>query len=378
MIVDKTYRFRVYPNEEQKHLIEKTLGCVRQVYNDFLEMTFESYQNNGSIKINKFALIKLLPEYKKTFPYLKEVDSIALQQSVVAVYYAYCNFFKHRCSFPKFHTKRKDRSYTTMNINNSIRISGKEIQMPKLGKLKIVCHRSLPCSFKFKFVSMTRVGSHYYVSLTGKEICFNLKDENNKHLMLNKSIGIDFSLSDFLVDNNGNRYRMPSNIHQMYEKIKVAQRKQSKMQLFSKNWFQQKRRIDLLFETLTNKRLDYLHKLSRKIADTYDYVFVENLRLNDIASREKREKFGKRLYRLSFGKFLKFLDYKTKWLGKKMVRIDTFYPSSQICNDCGFRNKLLALKTKVWKCPNCGTVHNRDYNAAKNILNEGSRLVLNM
>ena len=207
--IKRTYRFRIYPNPSQKELIEKTLGCSRQVYNDFLEVCIESYEKDKDFKIKKYDLIKLLPEYKETFPYLKEVDSIALQQTVIHLYDAYINFFKHNASFPKFKKKKDDYGYITMNINNSIRIKRNEIQIPKLGKIRIINHRQLPESFIFSMVSISRRGKYYYVSLIGEEEYFDYEEYLKEALDVNNSIGLDFSLSHLYVDSNGNHIDMP-------------------------------------------------------------------------------------------------------------------------------------------------------------------------
>ena len=208
--IKRTYRFRIYPNSSQKELIEKTLGCSRQVYNDFLSMCIESFENDHDFKIKKYDLIKLLPEYKETFPYLKEVDSVAVQQTVIHLYDAYVNFFRHNAEFPKFKKKKNDYGYTTMNINNSIRIIEDDIQIPKLGRVRIKCHRRLPESFKFTTVSVSRLGRHYYVSLLGEEEYFDYVEFIKDKLDPNNSIGLDFSLSHLFVDSDGNHLDMPT------------------------------------------------------------------------------------------------------------------------------------------------------------------------
>ena len=375
--IKKAYKFRIYPNSSQKQQIEKTLGCVRQVYNEFLGMCIEKHVEDPSFKIRKFDLIKILPDYKEGYEYLKEVDSVALQQAVVHLHSAYINFFEHRGSFPKFKSKRNDHSYTTMKINNNIRFDGNEIQIPKLGRVKVVVSRLMPESFSFTTVTISRVANMYFVILTGEEDNPNaeLFDMLEK-LDVNKSIGLDFSLAHLYVDSNGNHADMPKYLQNDLEKLAKLTRKASKCQKGSKNsnkaW--QKVRKEQLH--ISNQRKDFLHKESRKIANKYDYVFVEDLDLKGMESSENKIKFGIDVIDRSYGTFLNYLTYKLNWLGKKLIKVDRYFASSKLCNKCGYKNDNLQLSDREWTCPICGEKHNRDVNAAINIRKEGIRLVL--
>ena len=374
--VKRTYRFRIIPNESQKQLIEKTLGCSRQVYNDFLSMCIESYEKDKDFKIKKYDLIKLLPEYKETFPYLKEVDSIALQQTVIHLYDAYINFFRHNASFPKFKKKKNDYGYITMNVNNSIRIIGNEIQIPKLGKVKGYFHRQLPESFKYSMVSISRRGKYYHVSLIGEEECFDYEEFIKESLDVNNSIGLDFSLSHLFVDSNGHHVDMPKYYMDSLEKLAKEQRKLSHMVKGSSHYQKQLLKVRNLHEHIANQRKDYLHKVSRALANTYDYVFVEDLNLIEMSKRKDELKLGITIFDLGYGTFLNYLNYKLEWLNKKLIKVNRYYPSSQLCSSCGYRKSDLLLSTRSWICPNCNNKHNRDVNAAINIKKEGIRLVL--
>ena len=375
--IKRTYRFRIYPNPSQKELIEKTLGCCRQVYNDFLSMCIESYSADKNYSIKKYDLIKLLPEYKETFPYLKEVDSIALQQTVIHLYDAYMNFFRHNAEFPKFKKKKNDYGYTTMNINNSIRFVEDDIQIPKLGRIKVIRHRKLPESFKFTMVSVSRLGRHYYVSLLGEEEYLDYGEFIKESLDPNNSIGLDFSLSHLFVDSNGNHLDMPTYYQGSLTKLAKEQRKLSHMKKDSSHYKKQLLRVKNLHEHIANQRKDFLHKVSRKLANAYDYVFVENLDLKEMSERRDKLKLGISIFDLGYGTFLNYLSYKLKWLNKKLIKVDRYFPSSQLCSACNYRKSDLTLNQRSWVCPICGFKHDRDYNAAINIKKEGIRIILN-
>ncbi len=375
--VKRTYRFRIYPNPSQKELIEKTLGCCRQVYNDFLSMCIESYEVDHNRIISKYDLIKLLPEYKETFPYLKEVDSIALQQTVIHLYDAYMNFFRHNAAFPKFKKKKNDCSYTTMNINNSIHFIEDDIQIPKLGRIKVIRHRKLPESFKFTMVSVSRKGKYYCVSLSGEEEYFDYGEYIKESLDPNNSIGLDFSMKHLFVDSDGNHLDMPTYYQDSLTKLAKEQIKLSHMKKDSSHYQKQLMRIKNLHEYIANQRKDFLHKVSRKLANTYDYVFVENLDLQEMGERRDKLKLGISIFDLGYGTFLNYLKYKLEWLNKKLVKVDKYFPSSQLCSYCNYRKTNLTLAQRSWTCPECKTKHNRDLNAAINIKKEGIRIIFN-
>ena len=376
-LVKRTYRFRLYPSDSQKDLIEKTLGCSRQVYNELLSLCKKEYEKDHNYKINKYDLIKLLPKYKEQYPYLKEVDSIALQQSVIHLYDAYMNFFRHNCDFPVFKKKKNDYGYITMNINNSIRIEGDEIQIPKIGRVKFVYHRKLPESFIYSMISVSRIGKYYYVSLIGEEEYREYEKHSKDNLELANSIGLDFSLANLFVSDSKTKTNMPKFYEKSLSKLAIEQRRLSHMEKGSNNYKEQLLRIANLHERITNQRKDFLHKTSRYIANKYDYVFVEDLDLKSISERKEELKLGIFVNDLAFGTFLNQLKYKLEWLNKKLVKVDRYFPSSQLCSECGYRKTDLLLKTKSWICPNCGVKHNRDHNAAINIKKEGMRMILN-
>ena len=315
----------------------------------------------------------MLPNYKCLHPYMKEVDSIALQQSVIHLCDSYTKFFSHLAEHPVFKRKKNDYGYTTMNINNSIRLSGNEIQIPKLGKVRLFVHRKIRESFSFTQASISRSGKHYYVSLLGEE---NINEEE-RILDKDNSIGLDFSIPSLFVSDSSTRVNPPKYYEQSLGKLAKEQRKLSHMKRGSKNYEMQLIRLSHLHEHISNQRKDYLHKLSRDIANRYDYVFVEDLDLQKMSERKEGLKFGKEIFDLGYGNFLNYLAYKLDWLNKKLVKVDRYFPSSKTCSTCGYRKDDLKLSTRSWICPSCGTKHNRDINASINIKKEGIRMLLN-
>ena len=287
------------------------------------------------------------------------------------------NFFRHNASFPKFKKKKNDYGYTTMNNYNVIHFIEDDIQIPKLGRVKIKLHRRLPESFKFTMVSVSRLGRHYYVSLLGEEEYFDYGEYIKESLDPNNSIGLDFSLSHLFVDSNGNHLDMPTYYQDSLTKLAKEQRKLSHMKKDSSHYQRQLMRIKNLHEHIANQRKDFLHKVSRKLANTYDYVFVENLDLKEMSERKTDSKFGITILDLGYNTFLNYLKYKLEWLNKKLIKVDRYFPSSQLCSYCDYRKSDLTLNQRSWTCPECRTKHNRDLNAAINIKKEGIRMILN-
>ena len=292
------------------------------------------------------------------------------------LYDAYINFFKHNAKQPKFKKKKDDYGYITMNINNSIRFVGNDIQIPKLGLVGVIKHRQLPESFKYSMVSVSRKGKYYYVSLLGEED-HSLLGLIKQKLEPNNAIGLDFSLSHLFVDSDGNHLDMPTYYQESLSKLAKEQRKLSHMKKGSSHYQKQLMRIKNLHEHIANQRKDFLHKVSRKLANTYDYVFVENLDLKEMSEKRDKLKFGITIFDLGYGTFLNYLSYKLEWLNKKLIKVDKYFPSSQLCSNCSYQKTDLTLNQRHWICPSCGEHHDRDFNAAKNIKKEGIRMVLN-
>lgn len=363
MLILKGFKYRIYPNPEQEVLIRKTFGCCRWMWNRMLSDKQEHYRTYHES-------INLTPAmYKGEFEWLKEVDSLALANVQLNLQTAYKNFFsKKGCGFPKFKSKKDNhQSYTTNNLSNSIRISdSKHIRLPKLGDVRIKLHRQLPANGKIKSATISRTPTmKYYVSILVEYD----NEVQQKPVSLENSIGVDFSMHSFYVDNQGNECGYPEYYRKSQKKLAREQRRLSRKKQGSKNYEKQRRRVALVYEKSANQRNDWLNKLSRTLANQYDIVFFEDI---DMKNMSRCLNFGKTVHDQGFGTFRTMLDYKLKESGYQGIyKIDKWFPSSKTCRHCGCINKNLTLKDRVWICPDCGAIIDRDVNAAINIRNKG-------
>lgn len=359
MVKNKAYKFRLYPNQEQQIMFAKTFGCARFVYNKMLSEKIAYYG------LTKKTLNITPAKYKDEFPFLKEVDSLALANAQLNLDKAYKNFFRDKSvGFPKYKSKHKSRQrYTTNNQNGSVRIENNKIKLPKIGFVKIKIHRNIPENSIIKSATVEKTPTDkYYVSvLVEYEETENIIDKS-------KAVGLDYSMTNFYVDSNGNKANYPKFYRNVQEKLAREQRKLSKMKLHSNNWYKQKKIVNKIHEKISNQRKDFLHKLSRQIANVCDIVCVEDLNMKNMSQYLN---FGKSVMDNGWGMFIEFLSYKVK----KLIKIDKWFPSSKTCHVCGYKNDNLTLSDRDWTCPDCGTHHDRDINASINILNQGLLLV---
>ena len=363
--MNKAYKFRIYPDEEQKILIAKTFGCVRFIYNKMLGDKIEYYHQTQK-KLNNTPA-----QYKSEFEWLKEVDSLALANAQMNLQDAYNNFFRDKkVGFPKFKSKKgSKRSYTTNCVNGNIIVRDGMIRLPKLGFVKMKQHRNIPDDYKLKSVTVSQNSSGKYFA----SILFEY-EEDIVMKNLKSFLGLDFSMHELYVDSNGKCPQFPRYYRLSEKKLKREQRKLSKMQKGSSNRNKQRIRISKLHEKIANQRKDFLHKQSRQIANVYDCVCIENLNMKAMSQSLN---FGKSVSDNSWGMFTVFLKYKLEEAGKRLVKIDKFFASSQLCNVCGYQNsETKDLSVREWTCPYCKTHHNRDVNAAINIRNEGMKIAL--
>lgn len=361
--MNKAYKFRIYPNKEQELLFAKTFGCVRFIYNKMLDDKIKHYE---ATKENLYCYPS---QYKATYPWLKEVDSLALVGASNNLKVAYNNFFRDKkIGFPKFKTKKSNHhSYTTNYINGNIKLEDKHLILPKVKAVKIKQHRQIPNDYKLKSVTISKTPTgKYYASILFEYEC-DVKQVEPKTF-----VGLDFSMQELFVTSDNAKAEYPRYYRQSLHKLVKEQRKLSKMTKSSNNYCKQRFKVAKIHEKVANQRKDFLHKLSRQITNAYDVVCIEDLNMKGMSQSLH---FGKSVADNSWGMFTSLLAYKLQDEGKLLVKIDKFYPSSKTCSHCGSVKDKLSLTERTYVCNVCGTAIDRDYNASINIKNEGMRLI---
>ena len=360
----KAYKYRIYPNKEQKIYFSKCFGSVRFIYNKMLNDKIEYYKENNKMLNNTPA------QYKKEYQWLKEVDSLALANAQMNLDKAYKNFFKDKSvGFPKFKSKKNNHySYTTNNQKNTIYIvDNKYIKLPKLKTLvRIKQHRHITKDGKIKSCTISQVPSgKYYVSI--------LVEEEMKQLPKNEfAVGIDLGITDFAITSDGVKYSNPRYLKKSLNKLAKEQRKLSRKKKGSKNRNKQRIKVAKLYEKIANQRKDFLHKLSSELINENQVICLEDLQVKEI---QQNKYLSQSASDVGWYEFRRQLEYKAKWYGRTISFVDKYYPSSQICSNCGKNTGKKTLDIREFDCPYCGKHHDRDINASINILNEGLRLL---
>ncbi len=364
----KGYKFRLYPNATQENLINRTLGSCRFVYNHFLAVRREEWQENKvSITYTKSSSLLTKLKAEEDTKWLKEVDSMALQESLKNLDNAYQGFFKKRAKYPRFKSKHnRNQSYRTRNQGNGIRMEGNRINLPKIGKVRIELSQEIQGRILNATISRTASGK-YYVSLCVEQDIETLLRRNG-----GGEVGLDVGLKDFYTDSNDKTIDNPRTLKRLSRKLVREQRRLSKKKVGSKNRDKARIRVARVHEKIANIRRDFLHKLSTQLVRENEIIAVENL---NIKGMMKNHKLAKDIADVSWGEFFRQLEYKSVLYGARLLKIDTFYPSSQICHVCGEKNPLVKnLAVREWACPSCNTHHHRDGNAARNILKQAKSL----
>lgn len=379
-LVQKCYKFRIYPNQDQQQKFSRIFGCCRFVYNKFLAESEEAYIKGEKFKSTydnqkALTLLKKDPE----FAFLKSADSQALNQALANLGAAYDRFFKKLSYRPRFKKKTNSQSYTTFVTNNpkTLKIKSNRIYIPKAGWVKIKQHRDIDGRITSGTISKTCSGK-YFISLHAAD-CFTSEMPKT-----GKEIGFDLGISSLLVDQKGNSIENPQHINKTLRRIKKAQRKLSKKTRGSSNYQKQRIKVARLHEQVANQRKDFLHKLSHNIVKNHDFIAAEDLNVKDMLESEfakmpkwQQQSLHRNICDVSWSELLRQLEYKADWYGKQFVQINQHFPSSQLCSCCGYKNPLVKdLAVRTWTCPECSTFHTRDHNAAKNILAEAHRLAI--
>ncbi len=349
---DYTYRFRLYPKKKQIEFLNKQIGHCRFAYNRLLEIAKERKD------WDYYKYKKLLPELKKAYPFLKEANSQSLQEAVKNLDRAFKNFFEGRAEYPRF---RKKKHGGAVSIPQHFKIYGNKIRIPKLSTpIRFIKHREIEGTVKSVSISKTPTGKFYLNVLVEKEM--------ERLPVSNKITAVDVGLTHFCTLLDGSKIESPKYLIKSEEKLKKIQRQLSRKQKGSRRWEILRRRIARLHEKIKNQRNDFLHKLSKRLIGDNQAVVVENLNVKGML---KNHRLAKHISDSGWQKFISMLEYKANFYGRKLIKVNTFYPSSKLCHVCGYKNSSLTLSDREWTCPICGTRHDRDVNAALNLLRTG-------
>ena len=368
----KSYKYRIYPNKQQQEQIQKTFGCCRFVYNQTLNYKLHEIEN-GNKKVSKFDCNNYCNQFlKKEFEWLKEVDKFALTNAIYNMDNAFIKYYKEHIGYPKFKSKKSNsKSYTTNCTHNKscdtieVSIKNNKIKLPKLKWVKAKVHREFTGKIKSATISQTSSGE-YFVSIL-------VETEHIPMESIECMVGIDLGIKDLLITSDGEKF---DNIHvtKKYEdKLAKEQRKLSHKVKGSKNYEKQRIKVAKIYEKIHNTRIDNLHKISHKLVSENQVIVSEDLAVKNMM---KNHNLAKSIQDCGWSELTRQISYKSDWNNRQYIKIDRCTKSSQPCHVCGYINPdTKDLSVREWTCPQCGTVHDRDINAAINILNEGLKIL---
>lgn len=361
-VINKVYKFRISPNEEQEILLSKHFGCSRFVYNYFLNERKEQYQKDKKSD-NYYSQAKTLTDLKKQEEYnwLKEVNSQTIQFALRCLDTAYVNFFRGNAQFPNFKSRKHKNTFTIPQFG---RLEENRIHIPKFKngiKVKLD-KREIKGKIGKMNITKTPTGK-YYVSIFTEQTIEQLPKTN-------KQVGIDLGIKDFVITSDGIKFKNNRYTKKYSRELKKAQQHLSRKRKGSNEFEKQNLKVAKIHEKIASCRLDTLHKVSYQLVKENDLIVVEDLNVKGMI---KNHKLSKHIADASWGHFVNLLSYKCDWYGKELVKVNRFYPSSKTCNSCGWINQRLKLSDREWNCK-CGETHNRDLNASLNILKEGLKI----
>lgn len=362
MDIKRAYRFRLYPTPDQEITLAKTFGCARFAYNYMLRLRTDAwFQRKERIGYHETSAALTALKKQPEFLWLNEVSSVPVQQALRHLQSAFCNFFAKRTKYPSFKSKHDKQSaeYTT----SAFKWDGVSLKLAKMtNPLSIIFSRNIPNAATVTTVTVTKdAAGRYFVSMLCDDAVYSRKAADGM-------VGIDLGLTHFAVLSNGEKIAAPNTFRKNEEKIAKLQRRMTKKVLGSSNRAKARVKVARLHAKITDSRKDFLHKLSTRLINENQVIAIESL---SVSNMKKNRFLAKSISDAGWGEFVRQLEYKALWYGRELVGIDRWYPSTKRCSDCGHTVKKMRLSIREWACPECGALHDRDVNAARNILAAG-------
>ena len=362
MKVKRAYRFRFYPTPEQEQILARTFGCTRFVYNHMLRLRSDAWMQRQE-RVGYHETSAALTALKKTpeHAWLNEVSSVPVQQALRHLQTAFNNFFAKRARHPKF--KRKDAPQSAEYTTSAFKWDGHALKLAKMdAPLAVRWSRQIPKAAKVTTVTVSRdTAGRYFVSL----LC---DDAVAAKAAVQGKVGIDLGLSHFAVLSTGEKVAAPNTFRKNEAKLAKLQRRLAKKQKGSKNRAKARLKVARLHAKIADSRRDFLHKLSIRLINENQVIAVESL---SVSNMQKNRCLSKSISDAGWSEFVRQLEYKARWYGRELIGIDKWYPSSKRCSDCGYTMAKMPLNVREWVCPECGSIHDRDINAARNVLAAG-------